>query len=130
MKTNWLKTVNRINASKYTIPEGWDTKEAVAESLQCDHSKVADLLKPGISAGEIERKDFPIWDDKRRMTARVTCYRVVESGTAPEKRGLPTTKELRIAAAIRKYPDLSDYGVSRKLSHVTASEVKAIRKTL
>jgi hypothetical protein len=75
-KTNWKATINVINRERFKIPEGWDTKEDVAKSLQCDPDRVADILKPGIAAGEIERAEFPTWDESRRMTVRVVCYRV------------------------------------------------------
>jgi len=75
-KNNWLKAINDINKSRYIIPEGWDTKEQVAEKMQCSPDRVADLLKPGIQSGDFERQEFSVWSEARRLTERVTCYRI------------------------------------------------------
>jgi hypothetical protein len=76
MKTNWKTAINKINSARLKIPDGWETRDQVAASLECDPDRVADILKPGIAAGEIERAEFPTWDESRRMTVRVVCYRV------------------------------------------------------
>lgn len=81
MKTNWKTAINKINSARLKIPDGWETRDQVAASLECDPDRVADILKPGIAAGEIERQDFPTWDESRRMTVRVVCYRVAPQGT-------------------------------------------------
>ena len=78
MKNNWRKTIDTINAERFTIPEGWDTREQVAISLECAPEKVLDLLKPGIASGEIERGEFSVWNMKRRQTEKVVCFRVVQ----------------------------------------------------
>lgn len=138
--SNWLKTVNRINADRYTIPDGWETKEQVAISLQCDPDRVNDVLKPGLAEGAFERQEFPVWDAKSRMAKRVTCYRIVESGQEPvkpiksgyrvvEAKKIPVTdRDERIRQAIIKYRELTDYGVSRHLNNVKAAEVSAVRR--
>lgn len=67
----WQKAIDKINAEKYCIPHGWDTKEHIAEELQCSPERVHDMLKNGVSSGAFEAQDFPVWDAKRRMTIRV-----------------------------------------------------------
>lgn len=133
MKTNWTKTVNEINRKRYVIPEGWETKEQVAESLQCAPDRVAEMLKPGIANGDIERQEFSVWDEKRRLASRVTCYRLA-TGEAPKsvaatgsKESATGSKEERIRAAILRHPGLSNYGVAHKLHKVTAVDVKRIK---
>jgi hypothetical protein len=125
-KNNWTKTVATINREKYTIPDGWDTRDKVAADLQCAPDRVADLLKPGIQSGQIERQDFPVWDDARRLTVRVTCYRVA----GPDKVAQSATKpsaDARIRAAIERYPHKTDREIAKNLSGVTSQEVAAIR---
>ena len=136
MKTNWNKTVNEINRKRYTIPEGWETKEEVAASLQCDPDKVADMLKPGIQSGEIERGEFPVWDDKRRLTVRVVCYRlsdgkVVKSATKASENGRIArggTMEDRIVAALKRNPGASNREIAKKVYGARSSDVEAVRK--
>lgn len=152
MSNNWSKTVSRINRDRYQIPAGWDTKEQIAEGLQCAPERVADLLKPGITLGEIERQSFPVWDDGRRMAVQVVCYRVARANSAnPAPVGPVLTAKVvtpktpyskrtaakpcddktgRIRAAILRYPELSDYAVSRKLHHSSAPEVSAVRRSM
>lgn len=145
MSTNWQKTVNRINADRYSIPPGWDTKEQVAVSLQCDPARVNDILKPGIEAGEIERQEFPLWDEKRRLTTRVTCYREASTTvkdptggkalvdvTAKKKAGRPADRNLddRVRAAVLRFPDKTACALARNLSNVSSVQVAEIRRRL
>ena len=130
MSNNWTKTISKINKDRYQIPEGWDTKEQVAENLQCDPARVNDLLKPGIALGEIEKQDFPVWDDNRRMTTRVTCYRVPgkkkEDPRQPQAVSAKPSneREARILAAIAKYPKYTSAAVIAKNMHrVSSAEV-------
>jgi hypothetical protein len=134
MKTNWTKKVNEINHKRFTIPPGWETKEQVAESLDCSPDKVADLLKPGIQSGDIERQDFALWDDKRRMAVKVVCYRVAGTTepTPPTSSvaDIPAEKVTRILACIGRNPGLSDRLIAKKLSNVRSSEIAAVRASL
>jgi hypothetical protein len=131
MKTNWIKTVNEINHKRFTIPPGWETKEQVAVSLQCAPDKVIDILKPGIVSGDIEKRDFPLWDEKRRMAVKVTCFRLAdsESPTPPVTNMLdiPAEKVVRILAAIGRNPGATNREISKKLSKVTSREIEAVR---
>lgn len=128
-KTNWIKAVNDINHTRYTIPEGWDTRDKVAESLQCSPDKVADLLKPGIQSGDIEKQDFPVWDANRRMTVRVTCYRLAgekrEPKERPERGG---TLDDRIRASILKHPGKTDREIAKVVFGARSADVAAVRQ--
>jgi hypothetical protein len=134
MKTNWIKTVNEINHKRFTIPLGWETRDQVAESLQCAPDKVADILKPGIASGDIEKMDFPVWDEKRRLSVKVTCFRLADSQSpAPltvSIDDIPAEKVTRILACIGRNPDLSDRLIAKKLSKTTSREVAAVRFSL
>lgn len=131
MKNNWLKAVNDINKEKYSIPEGWDTKEQVAEKLQCAPDRVADLLKPGIQSGEFERQEFSVWDETRRLTTRVTCYRIKPEGEPSAPSPKPTTdlERGRVERALKRRPDLPDRRIARN-SRSTIPVVARIRKEL
>ena len=134
MKTNWIKTVNDINHKRFTIPLEWETKEQVAVSLQCAPDKVADILKPGIQSGDIEKQDFPVWDEKRRMAVKITCFRLVDRD-APVAvpvavANIPAEKVTRILAAINRNPGASDREVAKKVYNVTSKEIATVRASL
>jgi hypothetical protein len=134
MKNNWRKTIDTINAERFTIPEGWDTRDQVAISLECAPEKVLDLLKPGIASGEIERGEFSVWNMKRRQTEKVVCFRVVQQQESKKQQNAPDapatqpTVEQRIIRALKAYPGLSDSAVARKLNKVSTQQVAAVRK--
>lgn len=130
---NWAKTIAKINKERFTIPTGWDTREQVAKALQCDPDRVLDILKPGLASGEIERKEFSTWDEKRRMAVRVACFRVCggdqpEMPAKPEK--APQTLSQRIAASIRKYPHKTDSEISDSFKGTRAADVAKVRKSM
>lgn len=130
---NWAKTISKINKERFTIPAGWDTREQVAKALQCDPDRVLDILKPGLASGEIERKEFSTWDEKRRMAVRVACFRV-RGDKEPEPASKPQKAEQtlneRIAASIRKYPHKSDSAISDSFRGTRAADVAKIRKAM
>ena len=130
MKTNWLRTVNDINQKRFVIPEGWETREQVAESLQCDPSKVGDLMKPGVEAGEIERALFPLWDTARRMAVSTPCYRL--AGAKRQTKPNPARSDLegRIEASILRNPSYSNAKIANSFRRCTASQVAAVRAGL
>jgi len=134
MKNNWRKTIDTINAERFTIPEGWDTRDQVAISLECAPEKVLDLLKPGIASGEIERGEFSVWNMKRRQTEKVVCFRVVQQQESKKQQNVPDapatqpTVEQRIIRALKAYPGLSDSAVARKLNKVSTQQVAEVRK--
>jgi hypothetical protein len=131
MKNNWNKTVTEINRKRYVIPEGWDTREVVAESLECAPDRVADLLKPGIQSGEIERQEFSVWDDARRMTTRVVCYRVTGEKVQAAKEGssMGDRERGRVRAGLCRNPSFSDEQI-RKNARSSINVVREIRKEL
>lgn len=131
----WLSTVTRINRDRYQIPDGWLPREAVAEQLQCSPDKVADILKPGIASGDFESAEFPVWDEKRRMTLRVRCYRIVAdaSGKSPGPKPSPETRpvgqslEDKIRATILKHPDWNIVRICKNHRGATAALVRSIQ---
>lgn len=130
MKTNWLHTVNDINKKRFVIPEGWETCDQVAESLQCDPSKVGDLLKPGVRAGEIERQMFPLWDSARRMAVNTPCYRLASSTAKQKQKPASGDLDARIEASILRHPSYSNSQIAKSFKGVSAGHVAAIRAGL
>lgn len=130
---NWAKTIAKINKDRFTIPAGWDTREQVAKALQCDPDRVLDILKPGLASGEIERKEFSTWDEKRRMAVRVACFRV-RGDEQPEEPSKPQkaqqTLNERIAASIRRFPNKSDSKIADSFKGIRAADVARVRKSM
>lgn len=126
--TNWKKKVDEINRSKFTVPAGWETREQVALSLECDPDRVDKLLKPGLDSGAFEKQMFPVWNDERRMTVQVVCYRE-KPEEAPVKI-VAGSKEERIASILRENPNLTNYQVSRRFNNCSAEEVRRVRDGL
>lgn len=129
MKTNWKKKVDEINRSKFTVPTGWETREQVATSLECDPDRVDKLLKPGLESGAFEKQMFPVWNDERRMTVQVVCYREKPDDTSSVA-VKPGSKEGRIASIIKENPKLTNYQVSRRFNNCSAEEVRRVRDGL
>ena len=129
-KNNWTKTVATINREKFTIPDGWDTRDKVALDLQCAPDRVADLLKPGIASGQIERQEFPVWDEARRMTVRVTCFRVAEKAeaAAPVSAKGGSLAD-RITRALQRDPSQPNYKIAKN-HNTTVGEVAKVRASL
>jgi len=128
MKNNWKKTIDTLNAERFTIPEGWDTRDQVAASLECAPDRVSDILKPGIASGDIERKEFSVWNPGRRMTEKVVCYRVVQRvGEAPSA---PSSLDDRIRKAILAYPGKTNHQIAKNYRGVSAAQVAKIREEL
>jgi hypothetical protein len=124
MKNNWKKTIDQINAERFTVPPGWDTKDKVAADLECAPDRVSDILKPGIASGEIERKEFSVWNPGRRMTEKVVCYRVIQE-QQPVK-----VKPERILAAIKANLGKTDGAIAKNLSGVLAADVAKVRSAM
>ncbi len=73
---NWKNTVSKLNTKHYSFPAGWDTRETIAEQLECSTDRVDTLLGPGLKSGEIEKQQFPVWDGRLNRKTLVWGYRV------------------------------------------------------
>ena len=72
---NWKSFVEESHAKTYRLPQGWDSRETIADQLDCAIDSVRRLLAPAIKAGTIESGMFPVWDDISKKVIRVTAYR-------------------------------------------------------
>lgn len=131
MKTNWKRKVDEINRRRYTVPEGWETRDQVAESLECSPDRVDKLLKPGIDDGTFERKLFSVWDEARRMTIQIPCYRMTDHKTPATKAQPPTNRfDDRIRASILRNPGYSDYQIAKNIKGAVIADVARVRKSM
>jgi hypothetical protein len=76
----WLRVYEKHAKDEYAAPEGWDSREYVADQLQCSEDKVSSLLSPAIRNGEVEMRTFNIWDKGLRRVIRKVFYRKVPEG--------------------------------------------------
>jgi hypothetical protein len=72
---NWKNFVEESHAKAFKLPQGWDSRDDIAEQLDCNPDRVRSLLAPALKAGTIETGVFPIWDDITKKIVRVTAYR-------------------------------------------------------
>jgi len=74
---NWKTLVEAEYQKAYILPEGWDSKEKVAEQLGCSDDSVRRALAPALKSGTVESQVFAVWDDITKKVIRVTAYRRV-----------------------------------------------------
>ena len=72
---NWKQLVEAQNRKTYILPTGWDSREEVAEQLNCSVDNVRVLLAPSIRAKTVETQQFPVWDEVTKKVVRVIAYR-------------------------------------------------------
>lgn len=74
---NWKQLVESQNRKTYVLPAGWDSRDKIAEQLECSVDNVRVLLGPAIRAKSVEMNQFPVWDEVTKKVIRVTAYRRV-----------------------------------------------------
>ncbi len=84
---NWKSYVEKKNAKTFVLPPGWDSRDAIAEQLECSPEKVDDHLRPSLRSGEVVKDIFNVWDASLKRLVRVIAYR--ESGKAKESPAAP-----------------------------------------
>jgi len=72
---NWRQLVEAQNRRTYVLPPGWDSRDKVADHLECSVENVRVLLGPAIRAKAVEVAVFPVWDEITKKVTRVTAYR-------------------------------------------------------
>lgn len=71
---DWKKLVEKKNAETFVLPEGWDSREVVAEQLECSPDKVDDHLRPALKSGEVMKNTFKVWDDRLKRNVMTVAY--------------------------------------------------------
>ena len=82
---NWKKIVEDHSKRAYKWPEGWDSRETIAEQLECSPDRVSDILSKSIKDGEIEKKAITYWDNELKRKITSFGYRQLETETKPKK---------------------------------------------
>lgn len=75
---NWKSYVEKKNAKTYVLPAGWDSRETIAEQLECNPEKVRDHLRPAIQSKEVLEQRFNVWDAGLKRCIMVTAYKEAE----------------------------------------------------
>lgn len=87
---NWKAYVEKKNAKTYVIPAGWDSRDTIAEQLECSPDKVDDHLRPALKSGEVIKQSFKVWDDLQKRLLFVVCYREADKrNSQPAPIGAP-----------------------------------------
>lgn len=75
---NWKQFVEKKNAKTYVLPEGWDSRDTIAEQLECSPEKVDDHLRPALKSGEVIKQQFKVWNAELKRLTFVTAYKEAE----------------------------------------------------
>ena len=95
--TNWKKLVQKAAAETFRLPPGWDTREKVAEQLDCAVERVAERMRPLLTCKPplAEAKAFDVWDAGLERKVRVMAYREIHVPTrTPAKTEAPGASPL------------------------------------
>ena len=101
---NWNRIIGDHNKKAYKWPDGWDTKETIAEQLDCTTRQVAEHLAGAIKSGDVEKRLITYWDDRAKRKATAYGYR-------PILKSAPKPKEL---SATIKWPPAEGTRVARR----------------
>ena len=85
---NWKNYVEKQNAKTFVLPQGWDTKETIAEQLDCSVEKVDDHLRPALKSGAVIKQQFKVWDGVLGRNVMVWAYQEAakaEVATTPKQ---------------------------------------------
>ncbi len=90
MPTNWKTLAEKTNAKTYVLPQGWDSRAAVAQQLDCSEDKVDDHLRPALKSNQVVKQQFPVWDSTLGRKVMVVAYRdaskdLVQKSVEPEQ---------------------------------------------
>ncbi len=78
--------MEKDSAKRYRLPDGWTSKEDIAEQMGCSEDRVRLNLAPAIKDGTVESGLFPVWDDVAKRVNRVTAYREIPAtGQVPKR---------------------------------------------
>jgi len=131
---NWKNFVAQQNAKVFTLPPGWDSRESIAEQLECSPEKVREHLQPGITARTIESRGFPVWDGQLSRKTMVTAYRRIDpeslcttspdpiTGKSPRKGAMTASDEALALEMRQKGASLSQIGIALGRSKTSTQE--------
>ena len=126
---SWKSYVEKQNAKVFVLPDGWDSRETVAEDLGCSTERVDEQLRPGLKSGEIEKQTFRVWDKTAKKVAMVIAYRrkdAMAGGPASQTVQRPWTDEERAKARAMREAGRSNVAIGRELGRSEAAIRRAI----
>lgn len=71
---NWKTLVEKQNAETFVLPDGWDSREDIAEQLECSPDRVDDSLRPGLKSGRFIKQSFKVWNATLKRNVMVIAY--------------------------------------------------------
>ena len=101
---NWNRIIENSNKKAYKWPDGWDSKETIAEQLECSPERVAEHLSSAIRNGEVEKKLITCWDDALKRKVSAFGYRPISK---------VESKSQQLSSTI-KWPPAEGIRVSRR----------------
>lgn len=129
---NWKTTVSKLNEKHYAFPKDWDTREKIAQELECSTDRVDKLLAPGLKSGEIEKQQFPVWDTRLNRKMFVWGYRLRKETDEPAPEiGVPDEVVEAVKRTAANHPGKTPGQIRDRLPKsvrplVLTAEVKAI----
>lgn len=108
---NWRTFVEKKNAKTFVLPSGWDSRDKIAEQLECSPDRVDDHLRPAIKSGEVERQQFPVWDSQLKRKVLVTAYRETKAMSAPTEFDIARAQSMKKNG--KSYAEIgAEFGIS------------------
>lgn len=116
MSTNWKSVVEKINAETFILPDGWDSRDSIAEELECSPEKVDDHLRPGLKSGRFIKQQHKVWDKNLKRNIMVIAYHdtAQDEDNTPESIGVTIAELKALQAEGKSYADIgASVGMTR-----------------
>ena len=103
---NWKTLVERKNAKTFVLPQGWDSRDEIANQLECSPEKVDDHLRPALKSGEVIKQQFKVWDADLKRLIFVTAYREAAKDKPDGATEFDIEKAKKMKAAGNSYSEI------------------------
>lgn len=120
---NWKTYVEKKNAKTFVLPEGWDSRDTIAEQLECSPEKVRDHLRPALQSKEVLEQRFNVWDAGLGRCVMVTAYRQASAGPAAVVGKAGSAFDIEAAKAMKRKG--ASYAVIGKVFGFSGPAVRA-----
>jgi hypothetical protein len=98
---NWKSLVEKTNQKVYVLPPGWDSRDDIAEQLECSPEKVDENLRPLLRSGEVVKDTFTVWDKRGKRPIRVIAYQKVGKDAEASTAGSGATFDVKAVAKMK-----------------------------
>lgn len=110
---NWKKLVETKNAKTFVLPAGWDSRDTVAEQLDCSPEKVRDHLRPALKSGDVIEQQFKVWNSDLKRCVMVTAYRESDKSSPVSSSAFDIARAKALKAAGKSYAEIgAELGIS------------------